>query len=94
MCPLSSTSKYVNPRSVCVVPSAPTPSTMKLSFAIGVWKPCMPPHVMLSADALAEKRCADGVSDILLDHDSRPGEAPLVRLARRRSTGDTRTLQR
>lgn len=35
-----------------------------------------------------------GVRDILLDHDSRPGEAPLVRLARRRSTGDTRTLRR
>lgn len=42
MCPLSSTSKYVNPRSECIVPSAPTPSTMKLSSSIGVWKPCFP----------------------------------------------------
>jgi hypothetical protein len=30
------------PRSLCMLPRAPTPSTRKLSFLIGVWKPCFP----------------------------------------------------
>ena len=76
MWPLSETSRKVRPRSVWAVPSAPTPSTKKLSLAMGVWNPCFPFHVILAKNEV--NNCPNDTGQLsLLNDNSRPKEKPL-----------------
>jgi hypothetical protein len=49
------------------MPDAPNPSIRRLSGAIGVWKPCAPPQVMLCKACQTRVRTVLG-GRILLDH--------------------------